>query len=187
MSSYFNLILDTTNPVLTILAIPYTSIGIDYEIIIESNEPLGTYQDVYFIDSKGVKCRIDVAFSEDKLSARGTTQFLDCTPGKGKIYATLCDEVDNKSTATFSVEIYARFFCCHVGHKIAEQSVYFKPLGSPVISDTQTNIDISNSITAINLNTSITNIKLNTNVTKLEVRAYECSKWQHNPSRINVL
>lgn len=187
MSSYFDLILDTTNPVLTIFAIPYTTIGVDYEIIIESNEPLGTYQDVYFMDSKGVKSKIDVAFSEDKLSARGTTQFLDCTPGSGIIYATLCDEVGNNSTVTFSLEIYARFFCCHVGHKITKQSIYFKSLESPVISDTQTIIDISNSVTAINLNTSITNIKLNTKITKLEVEAYECSKWQHNPSRIHVL
>lgn len=95
MANYVVLELDTTPPDLEIIAPQYTSPNIATEIIIESNEELSNYQEIYFIDSRGD--RSDYIFLYDTDRYVGIIQFNQVATGIGTLYVRLKDEVYNIS------------------------------------------------------------------------------------------
>jgi hypothetical protein len=105
MPSYVTLELDTTSPTIEIFAPKYTTETITNVITIESNEKLAKYQDIYVIDSKGV--RHDYTFEKDSDNTYvGIIRFNNYPIGIATIYARMKDEVDNFSNvATSSIEI----------------------------------------------------------------------------------
>ena len=97
MASYFELELDTTPPQLTIIAPNYTIIGLDTDITIESNEALSSYQDIYIIDSLGVKHN-RTFLKVDENTFQETINFSNIAHGIATIYCRLKDESDNMSS-----------------------------------------------------------------------------------------
>lgn len=95
MSSWFNLVLDTTPPILNIISPQYTSPDILTTIIIESDKPLMKFQDIYFVDYNEVKH--DLIFNYDINCYVGKIQFTNMCNGIGTICCCLKDEVGNKS------------------------------------------------------------------------------------------
>lgn len=88
--------LDTTSPQIAVYAPRYTTADIVNEIVIEANESLSEYQDIYAIDSVGV--RHDYTFqrvADDQFV--GLIRFNDFPLGITTIYARLKDDVDNFS------------------------------------------------------------------------------------------
>lgn len=105
MPSYFIIELDTTSPIIEVYAPRYTTNNITNKITIESNENLAQYQDIYIIDSKGV--RHDYTFKRDSDNTYvGVVKFSNYPLGIATIYARMKDEVDNFSNvASASIEI----------------------------------------------------------------------------------
>lgn len=95
MANHFVLNLDTTPPEVKIIAPQYTSPDIFTHIIIESNEPLMEYQDIYIIDSVGVRHNLIFSFEETELN--GTIQLNSFSQGISTIYCRLKDEAGNLS------------------------------------------------------------------------------------------
>lgn len=96
MTSYVLIELDTTPPDINIYVPSYTTNDLTNEIIIESNESLSNYQEVYVIDSNGDKH--DYVF--EKVSDKqflGIVKFANFPMGTSTIYARMKDEVDNLS------------------------------------------------------------------------------------------
>lgn len=88
--------LDTTSPQIAIYAPRYTTQDIVNEIVIEANEALADYQDVYAVDSGGV--RHDYTFEQaEPQQFVGLIRFNDFPLGIATIYARLKDDVDNYS------------------------------------------------------------------------------------------
>lgn len=97
MTSYIILTLDTTAPNVEVLIPNYTTQQIRTEIRLVANEPLGEWQEIYVIDSQGD--RHDLTFLHDNETNEYVGQvFFEGYPlGIATIYATLVDEVGNKS------------------------------------------------------------------------------------------
>lgn len=96
MKNYFIVELDTTPPQLEIYAPNYTSPDIATEIIIKSNEPLLNYQDIYIIDTRGIRHDLTFWFNgKDELIGRTTLNNMDL--GIVTLYCRLKDEVANTS------------------------------------------------------------------------------------------
>jgi hypothetical protein len=105
MPNYVLIELDTTSPQIEVFAPRYTTDDIINKITIESNEKLANYQEVYVIDSKGL--RHDYTFSRDSENTfTGIIRFINYPLGIATIYARMKDEVDNFSNiASTSIEI----------------------------------------------------------------------------------
>jgi hypothetical protein len=96
MSSYFNLILDTTSPVITLKCPSRTIPNNVVEIMITSNEELDVYQEIYIIDSKGE--RKDLIFALiDEYTFLGYIDFQMYPIGMCQMYIRLRDKVFNPS------------------------------------------------------------------------------------------
>lgn len=111
MASSFLLELDTTPPVVSIVAPNYTIPNIETKIVINSNEILATYQDFYVLDSNGI--RHNVIFEYKKDSFLGVIDFWNFPIGIATIYARVRDEVYNLSEvdiATINVKEAAQIF-----------------------------------------------------------------------------
>lgn len=111
MASFFNLELDTTPPLISIIAPKYTVPGVETDILVISNEVLAEYQDVYVIDSSGKKYVLIFDHQGDQLS--GKCNFNECSIGIATIYARAKDNVLNLSdiaTATIDVRQSAKVF-----------------------------------------------------------------------------
>lgn len=112
MSSFFELELDTTAPEVTVYSPNYTLPNIETEIIIESNETVDEWQDVYIMDSKGT--RHDLIFLKSgENQYTGKIYFSDYPLGIARIYAQLRDEVFNLSNIaieTIEIKPRARIF-----------------------------------------------------------------------------
>jgi hypothetical protein len=105
MSSYITIELDTTSPKVEVFAPKYTTDDIINTITVEASEKLANYQDIYVIDSNGV--RHDYTFERDSdTTFVGVIRFVNYPLGIATIYARMKDEVDNFSNvASTSVEI----------------------------------------------------------------------------------
>lgn len=95
MGNYFYLELDTTSPFIEIMAPSYTTPQTYVEITIQANETLSTYQEIYAIDSKGVRHDITLNYRYTKFT--GTVLFTNMPFGFVTIYARVKDEVGNLS------------------------------------------------------------------------------------------
>jgi hypothetical protein len=104
MGASFILELDTTGPVIKIFGPSYATNLYPETIIIEANENLAEYQDIYFIDAAGT--RHDVIFSYQTNRLVGIVYFSLFAPGIATMYARLMDEVNNLSnTAVYHVNV----------------------------------------------------------------------------------
>jgi hypothetical protein len=97
LSSYFFLELDTTPPVLEIYAPAYVTRDLDAEVIIQSNEILGT-NEVYTIDNTGTKRSYTFSYDEETNQLKGIITFSDYPFGVSTIYVQAKDDVDNQSS-----------------------------------------------------------------------------------------
>lgn len=96
MSSYIILELDTTPPEIEIYAPSYTTTELFNEITIVSNENLSDYQEVYVIDSNGI--RHNYTFHKEKDNEYvGIIKFTLFPVGMAKLCARLMDDVGNLS------------------------------------------------------------------------------------------
>lgn len=93
MASYFTLNLDTTPPIIEIIAPPYNHIYDYFNITIQSNEALSAYQEIYFISPSNM--RIDCIFKHEGDKFVGVVSLNE--KGIYTLYATLKDEVLNES------------------------------------------------------------------------------------------
>lgn len=96
MASYIKLELDTMPPKINIYLPPYTTNQSINEIIIESDESLSNYQDIYVIDSNGNRHDYNFEKTNDN-QFEGIVKFSDLPIGIAVIYARMKDEVDNFS------------------------------------------------------------------------------------------
>jgi hypothetical protein len=93
--------LDTTGPSIEKYAPVYTTTDILTEIVIESDEPLSGYQEIYFIDSQGI--RHDLSFlQKDAQTLEGAIIFgnYNTALGIGTLYAKVEDSAGNISDIT---------------------------------------------------------------------------------------
>lgn len=95
MSSYIVIALDATGPDIEIIAPQYTSPNIFTEIRIQANELLAKWQEVYIIDSAGM--RHDLIFEHTGDCLVGEVVLNFCALGLVTIYAQVKDEVLNPS------------------------------------------------------------------------------------------
>ncbi|WP_100406686.1 hypothetical protein [Bacillus solitudinis] len=93
--SSFVLELDTTPPVIEIVAPTYTVSDAETEIIVDSNEILAEYQDIHIVDSSGK--RHDVIFLYQGDYFYGKLIFNEFSIGIATIYVRVKDEVSNLS------------------------------------------------------------------------------------------
>lgn len=104
MSGYFTLTLDTTAPTVSILAPSYTTPQTSDEITVLGNETLSTTQDIYIIDSNGVRRDYTFDYQTDRFV--GLVSWDGYPYGPATIYAQIKDEVDNTSAlASKSINI----------------------------------------------------------------------------------
>jgi hypothetical protein len=109
MDNYFTIILDTSAPNITVATLGTITPSTPSPVHIAADEPLGTWQDVYFIDSTGARFDVPVLVSDDKMSADGTL-LADAADGIGTLYVQLADEVDNRSNiVTVGINCLANF------------------------------------------------------------------------------
>ena len=66
MANSFELYLDTTSPNIRINAPLKTTYNIHTYIVIDSSEPLMEYQDIYIIDSNGVRHDLVFLYQDDR-------------------------------------------------------------------------------------------------------------------------
>lgn len=95
MANYFTLDLDTTGPIINILAPSYTTPQTSDEISIVANETLSTYQEIYIVDSQGVRHDLTFTYETDRFV--GLVSFSGYPFGPATIYARVKDEVFNAS------------------------------------------------------------------------------------------
>lgn len=95
MANYFTLDLDTTGPIINIIAPSYTTPQTSDEISIVANETLSTYQEIYIVDSQGVRHDLTFTYETDRFV--GLVSFSGYPFGPATIYARVKDEVFNAS------------------------------------------------------------------------------------------
>ena len=96
MSSYLQVVLDTTSPTINIYAPNETTTETLTLYRVESNEKLTNLQNFYFIDSQGV--RHNVFFQYFGNYFEGNVNFSFFSNGLATFYAEVYDEVLNKSS-----------------------------------------------------------------------------------------
>jgi hypothetical protein len=96
MVNYVLIELDTIPPEINIYLPPYTTNDLINQILIEADETLSNYQEIYVIDSNGE--RHDYTFEKiDSNKFEGIVKFATLPIGTCVIYARMKDEVDNFS------------------------------------------------------------------------------------------
>lgn len=97
MSSFVYITLDTRPPEIEIFAPSYTTTDMVTIIRIETNEKVSDFQEIYVVDSNGV--RHDYTFNkvEDNLII-GEVSFFNFPFGITTVYVSLMDKVGNKSS-----------------------------------------------------------------------------------------
>jgi len=93
--NYFILELDTTSPVIEIECPDYTTKREPLPIIIQANEALDSWHDVFIIDSQGTRHNVILTLNGDRLE--GFISFNDAHYGVATIFARTRDEVFNVS------------------------------------------------------------------------------------------
>lgn len=93
--NYIIIGLDTTAPIIEIIAPPYVDRVSNNTIIIESNEILSSYQEIYIIDSNGQ--RRDYTFLKEDTRLTGQLTFNEYPFGVATLYCKLEDAVGNKT------------------------------------------------------------------------------------------
>ena len=107
--NYFILELDTTPPVIEIESPDYTTKREPLPIIIQANEALDVWHDVFIIDSQGTRHDVILTLNGDKLE--GFISFNDVHNGVATIFARTRDEVFNVSNiAQKSILVMAEVF-----------------------------------------------------------------------------
>lgn len=95
MSSYFNLELDTTGPIISINS-PLYAVPTDLvTITITSNEIMAPWQEIYTIDSTGMRRDLVLFFSDNEFT--GEFSVAEYGIGVATIYAKVLDDVGNVS------------------------------------------------------------------------------------------
>lgn len=114
--NYFLLELKTRSPIIEVAALSTMMPYIPVPIHITSDEPLGDWQDVYFLDAADNRFDVSVTVAEDRMSADGIL-WAEAAEGIGVLYAQLADDVDNRSNI---VEVaincvgVGRKYCLHI-------------------------------------------------------------------------
>jgi hypothetical protein len=93
--NYFILELDTTSPVIEIECPEYTTKREPLPIIIQADEALDSWHDVFIIDSQGTRHNVILTLSGDKFE--GFISFNEVYHGMATIFARTRDEVFNVS------------------------------------------------------------------------------------------
>jgi len=93
--NYFILELDTTSPVIEIECPDYTTKREPLPIIIQANEALDSWHDVFIIDSQGTRHNVILTLNGDRFE--GFISFNDAHYGVATIFARTRDEVFNVS------------------------------------------------------------------------------------------
>jgi len=107
--NYFILELDTTPPVIEIESPDYTTKREPLPIIIQANDALDSWHDVFIIDSQGTRHNVILTLNGDKLE--GFISFNDVHHGVATIFARTRDEVFNVSNiAQKSILVMAEVF-----------------------------------------------------------------------------
>lgn len=101
MASYFTLELDTTPPLVEIFAPTYTVRGINNDVEVVANEELSLFQEIYIIDSLGV--RHDLIFSHNGDRFVGVVNFEGYPVGSASLYATVKDTLLNQSYLVYEI------------------------------------------------------------------------------------
>lgn len=96
--SWLRVTLDTTQPTLTIYLPSYTTNQSIDDITIVANEPLATKQEIYIVDSLGVRHNQTFSLQTDKKTFLGRISFNNFPKGIATIFVTLYDEVWNRSS-----------------------------------------------------------------------------------------
>lgn len=150
MSSWFNLILDTTPPVVEIISPQYTAYNVHTEITVQSNENLMNYQEIYVIDSIGE--RHDLTFLYDGDNFYFDAVFNDTySLGIATIFVRLKDDVGNiTNLISKPIEIIQ-----NTNDLIVMLSDYCRNLN---INDNKMKIELSISDSGINLSLIEANI-----------------------------
>jgi hypothetical protein len=155
--NYFNLTLDTTGPSIEIYAPPYTSMDIDTEILVESDEQLLT-SEVYIIDSSGN--RHDYTFSITDEGLEGIIKFSDYPIGFATITITAYDEVLNSSAITTrNINVLETLVYEDVVSDVGDQSSTVKineNVKSVAVSTESTGTILSNELTGLPVSKEIT-------------------------------
>lgn len=94
MSSYFNLELDTTPPIIDIYTPFNTQNGIITNIYITSTENIGVVEELYIIDAVGNRLDLNADINEDQLDISVN---LNIARGIATLYCKVKDEVFNLS------------------------------------------------------------------------------------------
>ena len=98
MNNSFMLTLDTTGPSIDILAPSYTTPQTNDEITVLGNETLSTFQNIYIVDSAGVRRDYSFEYRTDRFV--GLVPWNGYPYGAATIYAQIQDEVNNISVLT---------------------------------------------------------------------------------------
>lgn len=104
MSSYFNLILDTTPPQLTITSPSFCLVDEIIEVYVYSNEALSIWQDIYIIDNSNIKHELTFSRTDD-YTYFGYVDLTGYPLGITTIHANLRDDVFNTARITRSIVI----------------------------------------------------------------------------------
>lgn len=95
IASFFELELDTTPPNIEILSPSYTTKSASIEIMIEADEELSSYQNIYLVDNNGETHPLVFKHMGNYLEGVIATNMIPV--GVATIYAQLKDTVDNIS------------------------------------------------------------------------------------------
>lgn len=107
--NYFILELDTTSPVIEIECPDYTTKREPLPIIIQANEALDSWHDVFIIDSQGARHNVILTLNGDRFE--GFISFNEVHHGVATIFARTRDEVFNVSNiAQKSILVMAEVF-----------------------------------------------------------------------------
>lgn len=98
-NGFFTLELDTTGPNINIYMPNYTATSIETEIVIQSNEKLSEYQEIYILDSN--RKRHDLIFEYHGDYLLGKLVMNNISIGIATIYARLKDDVNNLSNIAY--------------------------------------------------------------------------------------
>ena len=96
MSSFIFIELDTKSPEIEIYAPSYTTSSMSNRIIVESDENLSDFQNIYVIDSANNKTNYTFSKSDNK-TLTGIISFTNASLGIATIYVEVEDDVGNKS------------------------------------------------------------------------------------------
>lgn len=148
MASFIEVHLDTTAPTIQIYAPSYTTKEAINRIIIESNEKLDNYQEIYVIDSRGERYNYNFFHESDNIFI-GQIQFMNLI-GIVTIYARMKDEVGNLSNlVSKSIEVKEYISLLNVKISDKQMNITNKHKSQNITISNRTNIITTNIIKEI--------------------------------------